>query len=87
MVRTSRDDAGKKQVEVNLTQTQATAAYRLNVDVGITTAPGALATIERVEMTAKTAMLVFEAATEPGSVTIDPSTWMLIEMGPFARAK
>lgn len=38
-------------------------------------------------MTAKTAMLVFEAATEPGSVTIDPGTWMLIEMGPFARAK
>ena len=84
---TWRYDAVKKQVEVNLTQTQATAAYRLNVDVGIATAPGALPTVERVEMTAKTAMLVFEAATEPGAVTIDPGTWMLIEMGPFARAK
>jgi len=57
------------------------------VDVGITTATGVLPTVKRVEMTAKTAMLVFEAATEPGSVTIDPGTWMLIEMGPFARAK
>ena len=84
---TWRYDAVKKQVEVNLTQAQTTAAYRLNVDVGIATAPGALPTVERVEMTAKTAMLVFEAATEPGSVTIDPGTWMLIEMGPFARAK
>ena len=84
---TWRYDAVKKQVEVNLTQAQTTAAYRLNVDVGIATAPGALPTVERVEMTAKTAMLVFEAANEPGSVTIDPGTWMLIEMGPFARAK
>ena len=84
---TWRYDAVKKQVEVNLTQAQASATYRLNVDVGIATAPGALPTVERVEMTAKRATMVFAASTEPASVTIDPHTWLLFEAGPFTKAR
>ncbi len=36
---------------------------------------------------AKRATMVFDAATEPASVTIDPGTWMLGEMGSFAKAR
>ena len=38
-------------------------------------------------MTAKRTTMTFDAPGEPASVTIDPGTWALIEMGPFARTK
>ena len=31
--------------------------------------------------------MVFKVAAEPASVTIDPATWLLMEMGPFARER
>lgn len=83
---TWRYDAANKQVEITLTQSQAAAAFRLHVEVGLAAA-GAPATIERVEMTAKRATMRITAATEPAAVTIDPATWALIEAGPFTKAK
>ncbi len=82
-----RYDATRRQVEVTLTQSQASDPFRLTVDVGFMATPGVLPVVERIEMTAKRATMVFDAATEPASVTIDPGTWMLGEMGSFAKAR
>ncbi len=81
-----RYDAAKKQVEVTLTQSQASDAFRLNVDVGVTTA-GAPARVERVAMTSKRATVTFDAPSEPAAVTIDPGTWLLIDTGTFLKAR
>jgi aminopeptidase N len=81
---TWRYDAETQQVEVTLSQTQAAAAYRLNVDIGITLA-GQPARIERVAMDSKRATMAFAAAAEPAVVTLDPGTWLLVETGTFSR--
>lgn len=80
-----RYDAAKKQVEVTLTQAQAADPYRLNVDIGITATAGALPKVERVEMAARTATMVFAVDGEPASVTVDPATWLLHDAGSFSR--
>ncbi len=80
-----RYDAASKQVEVTLTQAQAAEAYRLNVEVGIVSTPGALPSVQRVLMTSKHAIMRFAASAAPVSVVIDPSTWLLMEAGPFVR--
>jgi aminopeptidase N len=80
-----RYDPVKKQVEVALSQTQTGEPYRVNVDVGITTAAGALPVIKRVDLTARRATMVFDVGAEPVSVALDPSTWLLFDAGAFDR--
>ncbi len=80
-----RYDAATKQVAVTLAQAQAADPYRLNVDIGVTATPGALPRIERVEMTARTATMIFAVDGEPASVTVDPATWLLHDAGSFSR--
>ena len=82
-----RYDPVRQQVEVALSQTQAGEPYRVNVDVGIATAPGALPVVNRVPMTARRATMVFKVDAEPVSVTLDPSTWLLFDAGTFARTR
>jgi aminopeptidase N len=82
-----RYDKVNKKIEVTLLQSQAAEAFRLNVDVGIAAAAGALPTIERVEMTARRATMTFDAPAEPASVTIDPSTWLLVDSGRFIKVQ
>ncbi len=82
-----RYDAVNKMVEVTLTQSQAAEAFRLNVEVGIAATAGALPKVARVKMTAKRATMTFDAPTEPASVTIDPSTWLLVDSGRFVKVQ
>jgi aminopeptidase N len=76
-----RYDDARKVVEVTLTQAQAAEAFRVNVDVGIVAAAGALPRVERASMTGKQATLTFKADTKPASIVIDPGTWLLMEGG------
>jgi aminopeptidase N len=82
-----RYDAAKKQVEVRLTQAQAGDPFRLTVEVGIVPTAGALPVVERVKMDARQATMVFDVNAEPASVTIDPSTWLLVDTGPFVKTQ
>jgi aminopeptidase N len=84
---TWRYDAAKKQVEVTLTQTQPAEPYRVNVDVGIRPAAGALPVVNRVAMSGRHTTTVFDATAEPAAVTLDPETWLLFEPGKFVQTR
>jgi hypothetical protein len=74
-------------VEVTIAQTQAADVYRLPIQVGVVATPGAVARVERVELTGRRGTFALPADSEPASVVIDPATWLLYEPGPFARAR
>jgi hypothetical protein len=38
-------------------------------------------------MDARQATMAFDVTAEPVSVTIDPSTWLLVETGPFVKTQ
>jgi len=61
-------NAAAKQIELDLTQTQPGDAYRLPIQVGLST----------VEMTSKHQRFQIPAPKEPRTVTLDPNTWLLI---------
>lgn len=82
---TWRYDPAMKHVEITLAQTQASEPYRINVDVGIVTAAGALPAISQIAITGRQATMSFAVAGEPISVTLDPSTSLLFEAGAFDR--
>ena len=69
---TWRYDAGAKEVRLSLRQTQPGAVYRLPVEFGLDGER-----VERVEMNSREAEFVFLAEKEPGSVRVDPNTWLL----------
>jgi aminopeptidase N len=71
-------DAAAKQVRITLAQTQPGEAYRLPVEIGVTTA-GAPVTLHRIELLAKSQ--TFEIASEkaPAAVELDPNAWVLMD--------
>jgi aminopeptidase N len=71
----------RKAVEVTLTQSQPAEPYRVGVEIGMASKPGALPRVERMEMTGRTATKTFGVDAEPASVTLDPNTWLLMEAG------
>ena len=81
-----RYDATARQVEVELSQTQAEEAYRLPIDIGITQADSQLR-IERIELTGRTGRFRLKADAEPLAVAVDPNTWLLMQPGPFVRQR
>ena len=80
---TWRYDAAKKVVEITVKQTQAADPYRLAVDVGVISAAGAPARLERADLTGRSVTITIPANAKPASVTLDPDTWLLMEAGPF----
>lgn len=82
-----RYDAARQQVEITLTQSQAPDAYRLTVEVGIVTAPGAPPRVERLAMNGRQATLAVRADHRPTEVVIDPGTWSLIDIGTWREVK
>ena len=46
---------------------------------------GRAARIEKIELTAPTAQFAFPADTEPTSVTLDPNTWVLMQVEDFVK--
>ena len=82
-----RYDAAAKQVEVTVSQSQAAEPFRLNVEIGIVTTPGAQPRVERLAVHGRQATLRFAADSPPASVVLDPDTWLLFEAGPFSQAR
>jgi aminopeptidase N len=68
-----RYDAAAKKVVLELEQKQEGEAYRLPIEVA------AGAKMERVEMTGRRQRFEIAAEEDPGEVTLDPNTWMLME--------
>jgi aminopeptidase N len=80
-----RYDATAKQVNVDITQTQAGEPYRLPLEIGVTDSATAVPRIERVELSAREGHFVIRADAEPAAVTLDPNTWMLMQPPAFAK--
>jgi len=73
-----RYDGASGQVEIQLTQTQPGAAYRLELEAGIV-GPGQGGTrVEVLRMTGKEQIFRFSAEGEPADVVLDPNTWALV---------
>jgi aminopeptidase N len=66
-------DSAAKKLNVELTQTQAGAAFRLPLEIAIA------GRIVAIEMTAKQQSFEIPADQEPASVALDPNTWMLMD--------
>jgi aminopeptidase N len=80
-----RYNAASKQIEVELSQTQQADAYRLPVDIGITSGGKPAARVERVEMKTKHAVFTIASDTEPAAVSVDPDTWLLTDQVAFVK--
>jgi len=79
-----RYDAASKQVRVEITQTQTGGAFRIPLEIAITTAPGASRT-EKVQLTEATGTFAFPADSGPTSVVLDPNTWVLLQVEEFIK--
>jgi aminopeptidase N len=81
-----RYDAAKKQVVVDLAQTQPGDPYRMPFEIGISEGGATPATrIERLEMTKKQSVFAIGAETEPATVSFDPNTWLLMDAVTFVK--
>jgi aminopeptidase N len=78
---TWRYDAARKQLELELSQTQPGAHFRLPVEIGIAMRAGEQARVERVELNDRRGTFTLAADAEPVSVVLDPNTWLLHEGG------
>jgi aminopeptidase N len=68
-----RYDAAAKKITIQLTQRQAGEAYRLPLEIGLADR------IEKIEMVRKEQEFEIAADKEPGSVLLDPNTWILMD--------
>ena len=73
-----RYDATTKRIVIELAQTQPGEAYRLPLEIGITT--DGVMKIEKVEFNQKQQRFELTAEKEPATVTLDPNTWSLMQM-------
>ena len=74
-----RYDAAGKKIVLDLTQAQPGEAYRLPIEVGITTDGAQSQRIEKIDLTQKQQRFEIAADKEPAGVVLDPNTWMLME--------
>ncbi|MEP7272526.1 MAG: M1 family metallopeptidase [Acidobacteriota bacterium] len=72
-----RYDASAKKVSIELVQAQPGAAYRLPLEIGLTS--DGPPRIEKIELTQKQQLFEIAADKEPLTVVLDPNTWMLME--------
>jgi aminopeptidase N len=79
-----RYDAASRQVHVEITQTQAGGTFRIPLEIAIGSAAGP-PRIEKIELTAPTAQFAFPADAEPTTVTLDPNTWVLMQVEGFIK--
>jgi aminopeptidase N len=76
-----RYDQERRQIDVELRQSQPGEPYRLPVQIGIIDKPGKLPRVELADLAAEKGSFTFAAPVEPASLTIDPDTWLLFEGG------
>jgi aminopeptidase N len=79
-----RYDAAAKQVHVEVTQTQAGGTFRIPLEIAIGSASRP-PRIEKIELTAATGQFAFAADAAPTSVTLDPNTWVLMQVEDFVK--
>ena len=78
-------DRAAKQLVVELTQAQSGEPYRLPLEVGISMPGAGAPRVERLELADRKGRFAFPVDSEPADVTLDPSTWMLMETPVFTR--
>jgi len=78
-------DAARRVVEITVTQSHASAPFRLNVGVGMVARDGDVPKVETIELTDRQAVGTFPMDAPPASVNLDPNTTLLMEAGPFTR--
>ncbi len=71
-------NAGRNQIEIDLSQTQAGDAYRLPLQIGVSDSDSSPLRIEDVLMTSKQQHFEIACGKEPVSVALDPNTWVLM---------
>jgi aminopeptidase N len=79
-----RYDAAAKQIEIDLAQVQGGVAFRMPLEIAVAGATGA-PRIERIEMTQEAGRFRIPADAEPASVTLDPNTWVLMQVADFVK--
>jgi aminopeptidase N len=72
-----RYDASNKRVVLELSQMQPGEAYRLPLEIGLTT--DGVTKIEKIEFIQKHQRFELAADKEPATVALDPNTWALME--------
>jgi aminopeptidase N len=72
-----RYDASNKRVVLELSQMQPGEAYRLPLEIGLTT--DGVTKIEKIEFIQKQQRFELAADKEPATVALDPNTWALME--------
>jgi aminopeptidase N len=80
-----RYDAAGKQVHVEITQTQAGGPFRFPLEVAIGGSVATAPRIEKIEVAAMSGQFAFPADAEPTSVTLDPNTWVLMQLEEFVK--
>ena len=70
-------EAGSRRVVLDLAQTQPGDAYRLPIEVAITTAGSTR--IETIDLTQKQQRFALAADQAPTAVVLDPGTWVLMD--------
>ncbi|MBI1764776.1 MAG: M1 family metallopeptidase [Acidobacteria bacterium] len=71
-----RYDAAAKRLVLELAQTQPGEAYRLPLEIGITT--DGITQLEKIEFARKQQRFELAADKEPALVALDPNTWVLM---------
>jgi aminopeptidase N len=72
-------DAAAKKVVVELTQKQSGDPYRFSLEVGLTFDGAAVPKVVKIEQTKARQTFELDAETEPATVVLDPSTWVLMQ--------
>jgi aminopeptidase N len=81
-----RYDAAAKQIVVTVQQTQPADSYRFALGIGVAATAGALPAVRQVQVTKRESTFTIPSDSEPASVVLDPSVWLLAEFGSFQRA-
>jgi aminopeptidase N len=68
-----------RRLEIDLAQLQAGEPFRLPLELGITSEPGAQPRIERIDLHETKQHFDFSVEKAPASVTLDPNCWALIK--------
>lgn len=71
-------DSKTKKLHIEMSQTQLGPAYRLPMEVGVSTEGAARPKIEKIEMKEKRQTFTISADQNPSGVALDPNTWVLM---------
>lgn len=77
-------DGPAKRIDLQLRQIQTGPAYRLPLEIGVSTSDGQVS-VQRVELSAAEGHFTFNSDKEPAVLTIDPNTWTLLESARVTR--